>query len=501
MWRRFSIRAVPIVNDDGTIREWVGVHHDITDVRETETRFRQLAENVRVVFYVHEIDEQRVSYVNPEYERVWRQPPGAVYADLRAFMRDIHTDDLPMIEAAMQRQLAGQNTEVRYRLVRADGSVCHIHDRAFLTTNPETGARRLVGVAEDVTVTTEARLQLTRNAETFEAMVRGNPFGVYVVDSRFRLLQISEGAKSVFAGIEPLIGRDFGEILRIVWHEPFASEAIHHFQATLATGEPYISPNTIEPRHNIASTEAYDWRIDRIVLPDGSFGVVCYFYDLSERMALEASLQEALRDKDLLLQEINHRVRNSMSIVASLLSLQGRRSNAEDLRQSLSEAASRIQAVARVHERLYKGPQIDVVEFGTYLKDICKDLLALVQDRQMTLVVKAVPVDLAVDQAVHLGLIVNELVTNAFKHSGERAATIKIDLTQEGESLTLTVADDGVGMPDDYSASSNSGLGMQVIRTLTRQLGGSLVLPLAGGTATFSVILPFDTPRRRSLPS
>lgn len=468
------------------------------DLRESEMRFRQLANNVDVTFYVHEIDEQRISFVSPAYEHMWNQPVSELYADATAFMRNIHPEDYSIVDAAQRRQLLGEDTETRYRLILPDDRVRHIHDRAYIADNTDGDSRRVVGLAEDVTTATEARLQLAANVTTVETMVRGSPFGIYVVDGTFCLLEISEGAKSVFAGIEPLIGRDFAEILRIVWEEPFASTSIERFHHTLVTGERYVSLKTIEARSNIKTTEAYDWRIERIVLPDGSHGIVCYFYDLSERMALEASLNQALTDKDILLREVDHRVRNSMSMVAGLLSIQGGLSDNVEVRQALSVAALRMQAVARVHERLYKGKQPGVVEFKTYLEEICQDLRASLQHNDTGLTLKTVPITLSLDQAVPLGLITNELVTNAFKHCGDLPAMVTVELASDANTLTLTVSDTGVGMPKDYSASGRKGLGMQVIELLTQQLGGTLALPKAGKSARFELTVPVD---RQPFPS
>ncbi len=130
--------------------------------------------------------------------------------------------------------------------------------------------------------------------DTFFALIRSNPFGTYLVDSGFRLREVSLGARKVFEKIpSPLIGRDFAEVLRSIWQEPFASEAIARFRHTLQTGEPFSSPHTVELRADIVAVEAYDWRIERIRMPDGQYGVVCYFYDLSERQRWESALRDS----------------------------------------------------------------------------------------------------------------------------------------------------------------------------------------------------------------
>jgi PAS domain S-box-containing protein len=489
-WRRHTIRAVPVLNEDGSVLEWVGVHSDITDLCESEARFRQLAETIDAVFYIHEIGDPHVSYVSPAYEKLWQRPVAELYEDESSFTRVVHPDDRALVDEALALQASGQSTETRYRLVMPDGRVRHIHDRSFVTNGHHGEPRRVVGLAEDVTDITEDRAQIASNATTFETLIRDNPFGVYVVDSDFKLLLSSAGTEKVFAGIDPLIGRDFAEVIGILWTEPFAAEVIGHFRRTLETGDSYIERGSMEQRANVGHVEAYHWRIDRIILPDGSFGVVCYFYDLTERVEIEAQLNQALADNELLIREIDHRVRNSITLVSSLLSMQGGTAASAEVKQALHIAAARLVAVARVHERLYKGKQLGVVEFGAYLEEICIDLRAALGREQATLMLQKTEINLSVDQAVPLGLIVNELVTNAFKHNDAASASIGVVLKRDEKHLTLVVSDTGNGMPNDYDAGARKGLGMQVINLLVEQLKGSMTLPAAGSEARFILEVP-----------
>ena len=148
---------------------------------------------------------------------------------------------------------------------------------------PSTAPTREVPVVRDP--------QLPHHQATFFQLIENAPFGVYVVDAQFRMCQASAASHRTFSNVRPLIGRDFSEIVRAVWTEPFASEVLTRFRHTLDTGEPYVAPNTTERRKDVPATESYDWKIERITLPDGQFGVVCYFYDLTERQQAAEALR------------------------------------------------------------------------------------------------------------------------------------------------------------------------------------------------------------------
>ncbi len=151
--------------------------------------------------------------------------------------------------------------------------------------------RRVAINFKDITQRRQTEVQLHQNRDTLFNFIENAPFGVYVVDAQFRMCQASAISLNVFSSVHPLIGRDFEEIVRAVWTDPFASEVLARFRHTLETGEPYVAPSTAELRKDIPDVESYDWKIHRITLPNGEFGVVCYFYDVTERKLAEDALR------------------------------------------------------------------------------------------------------------------------------------------------------------------------------------------------------------------
>ncbi|OAN79443.1 hypothetical protein A8B78_11985 [Jannaschia sp. EhC01] len=201
----------------------------------------------------------------------------------------VHPDDQAITLAEVTR--ASQEVgpfEFEYRVVLEDGSFRWIRDRGTTIgpINPGTGlAHRVRGNLTDVTDYKLREAKLLTAHDTFHTLVQHAPFGIYLVDSEFRLAFLSEGAKHAFSVFPQPIGMDLEQILRAQWPDDMADDIIAIFRHTLTSGEPYIAPPLVEQRIDLGETEAYDWRIERIVMPDGTFGVACHFYDLSNREA------------------------------------------------------------------------------------------------------------------------------------------------------------------------------------------------------------------------
>lgn len=187
--------------------------------------------------------------------------------------------------------------------------------------------------------------------------------------------------------------------------------------------------------------------------------------------------EDLLQQKDLLLREIDHRVKNSLALVSGLLGMQERTARSDEAKSVLAAASARLMSIARIHEQLYKSADIASVEFDLYLRGLCTDLATSIGHAgSVDLAIDADRFDLSVDRAVPLGLITVELVTNAVKHARHPSgrSAIRVACRCDDGHFLLSVADDGPGLPDGFDPEAKAGLGMRLVRSLVRQLGGSL---------------------------
>ena len=202
--------------------------------------------------------------------------------------------------------------------------------------------------------------------------------------------------------------------------------------------------------------------------------------DLFRRAVRRATAERdrQIADRDLFLEEFDHRVKNNFAIVAGLLDMQRRRASDPATNEALGIAAARVDSIARAHRHLYRGGQPGLMEMQDYLGDLCKNLAeALLLRGSFRLDCDVAEVAVERDRAVSIGLIVNELVTNAAKHAftGRESGVITVQLRKNAHGLALSVSDDGVGMPEiPATPNAGSGLGSRLIEAFARQAGGTL---------------------------
>jgi len=205
-------------------------------------------------------------------------------------------------------------------------------------------------------------------------------------------------------------------------------------------------------------------------------------------------ISQSLEEKDLLLREIHHRVKNNLQVINSLLSLQSRSIDDPDVQQALRDGQNRVKSMALIHQNLYKDVErLDAVDAGNYIKKLSESLFRSynVDGHQVQLETHVDDVRLDIDRIIPLGLILNELISNSLKHAfpDDRTGTLAISLDQVADTTTLTVADDGVGVPAYKIEQDNNGFGQSLIRNFARKLRADLSTSHAHGTCT-TLIFP-----------
>lgn len=214
---------------------------------------------------------------------------------------------------------------------------------------------------------------------------------------------------------------------------------------------------------------------------------------LIQTRSLSLQVNQLMEDKEMLIKEIHHRVKNNLMIIASLLNMQSYYIKDEEAKAYFKESENRAQSMALIHERLYRTGDLQNIELGDYITSLAKDLFGtyVTNPDKVKMEIEVENVKLHIDSMIPLGLIINEVVTNTLKYAfpEDKTGTLIIKFYKKGNEFFLTVKDDGVGIPKDFDIEKSDSLGMQLITNLTQQLDGELEIIKSPG-ATFNIKFP-----------
>lgn len=215
--------------------------------------------------------------------------------------------------------------------------------------------------------------------------------------------------------------------------------------------------------------------------------------DVIESRQTESAIRSALREKETLLKELYHRVKNNLQLITSLFTLQARTLAPGVARTALTEGANRVQAMALVHEKLYQSGELSSIMLDAYVKDLCVQLgaTAAADARGIALQAEVEPIELGIDTAVPVGLLLSELISNSLKHAfpdGRRGRIVVRVAMDEAGSIELRVSDNGIGFPADMEQTSSRALGLKLVAALSRQLGADAYTRQNSDGACVSVV-------------
>jgi PAS domain S-box-containing protein len=478
-----GISTHPVKIKDQTLV--LGIARDITErkraekaIKESEEKFRLLAEKSPNMIFINR--KGRVVYANQKCEEVMGYRREEFYSPDFDFFSIIAPDSIPIVKSFFKKHAKGEDiAPYEYSLITKSGKKID----AIVTTKLISfgGESAILGIITDITERKQAEEALKKSEEKYRHLVENTNEVLYATDENGLITYISPVAKTL-SGYNPseVIGRNFAEFIYKEDVDFIVQEFKKHLTGIREPSECRIVTKSGDLKWIRSSGRA-------IFLNDRFLGVQGVMSDITEQKRVEEEIKASLKEKEAMMREIHHRVKNNLQIVSSLLRLQARSIKSKALKDTFDIAQNRIKSMALIHEVLYLSENLDKINFSDYIKRITNHLFSMFsrKAKKIQLELDVGEFYLDIDKAIPCGLIINELVSNAFKHAfpDGKSGKIQVDLAHKLDRYTIMVKDTGVGFPSDFDMERTQTLGLQLVGDLVKQIEGSYEMQNDGGAA------------------
>ncbi|TVR17531.1 MAG: PAS domain S-box protein [Balneolaceae bacterium] len=479
-WRWFET-IITNLTKNPAIRGYIANSRDITEKIDRELQLKESLERYDIVSKatsdtIWDMDLQTDTmlyneniYINFGYKRT------EVHSVTNWWRHLIHPNDRYYVNQRFREAIANRKDrfKLEYRFKAANGSYKHIYDRAFLIKDSSGEPIRIIGAMQDITQLVEEQEQL----KLLESVVTNTNDTVVITEAAAK---VENGRKVLF------VNQAFTNLTG------YTSEEISGQSLQVFVG-PETDPKVL--KKVLKSLDNYTPVNEEIKLykKDGSpfWAKVSYLpvydknevcthwiaiaHDITVMKEKENELLDSLREKETLLSEIHHRVKNNLAIVTSLMEFQAINSDNEIVHDSLINSSLRIQSMAEIHEQLYQSSSFSKLKFSESLKKLITKIVKTLRVKtDVALQFEMENVELTINQGVPCSLLVNEVITNILKHGfvGRKSGVIKVMLECKQNEVSLLIKDNGIGLPADFQKNNTSSMGLKLINLLTDQIGG-----------------------------
>ncbi|WP_428568295.1 MAG: PAS domain S-box protein [Solidesulfovibrio sp. DCME] len=461
-------------------------------LRESEAKYRLLADNAHDLIFI--LDAAfRPTFVSPSVRRLRG-------ISVEEAMTETFEDMMTPESAAKAWEQAAQ--------IRNGGPAHHVVQRLELEARHKDGGTvwiesvvrplfdasgtftGVLGVGRDITERRRIEEDLRRSREFLRMILETIPDPVFVKDSDHRFVTVN-GALCAMLGqpAAAIIGKADKDFVPAEEAEVF----IARDRLVLETGKDDIYEEGMTDQLGVK--HIFVTRKGLFVDASGARFIVGVIRDVTEDKAKEQRLRDSLLEKEVLLKEVHHRVKNNLQVISSLLYLQKDTIEDPAVQIIFEESRNRISSMALIHEELYRSGDLARVDLKEYLERLTPKLIqSLRGERTIGFALELEECRVPVDKAIPFGLIVNELVTNAVKHAftGRASGNVRVAVTREADLVRAVVEDDGVGLGDDFHPDTVKSLGMQLVVQLTRQLRGALSFGSSTAGTVFRLSFPLQ---------
>ncbi len=440
-------------------------------LRRSEERFRRMFEENNTVMLMFDIASGIVFDGNPA--------AASFYGYSREVLKTMNIRDivsLPEEDLARELDLVvsrHSNRKIKSLHRLSSGEIRQVDVHA--TPLEFDGRMAVFSIIFDSTNEHRARSALAESEARLRAVIDNLPFDIWLCDQDGRyVLQNSAAVK--------LWGNNVGKLPEEVG---FPEKMLQEF---LATNSRALAGETVTNETQYVhdgELRYYLSVLSPVQIGGRNRGFVGMNIDVTERTLAQENLKLSLKEKEALLREVHHRVKNNLQVVSSLLHIQTQQFDDPRTRMVFEESQHRIRAMALVHEKLYHSDNLSNINFGEYLESVVGQLIRSYSREGIRLALSLESIEMDVEVAIPCGLVVNELVTNALKHAfpDDGTGTISVGLRRLSDRIIeLTVADDGIGIPADADIRNATSMGLTLVQALTEQMSGDVRIERTAGT-------------------
>jgi len=374
--------------------------------------------------------------------------------------------------------LSGREEPYEAEGLRKDGSIFHGELRGKQIKYKDREVR--ITAVRDLTAQKKAEQALKESEEKYSLVVENSNDAIII--HRDGIIQFANSTSSRYIGIPPhkLIGKPMTDYV----HPDYKMKVLDNFSKRKA-GEDVENIYEIALVRKDGSFFPAEINVSLVQYQGEAAGLV-FIRDITKRKKTEDRIKNSLEEKEVLLKEIHHRVKNNMQVISSLINIQAMHIKDKKAREIFRDTRNRVMSMALVHERLYRSEDLSGIDFERYIERMAVHLMSYYRESAQNIELKTDVEDIFLDitKAVPLGLITNELITNSLKHAfvKSKKGKITIDFHKKGKTCHLNIGDNGRGYPKNLDFRKAESMGMDLVNSLVKQINGSIELVRNKGT-------------------
>lgn len=471
-----------LYNDEGEVVAIYSMTHDVTDrenaldyAKRSMMSYQDLFNSISDAIYL--IDNQgTILEANTGLERTFGYKRSEVIGQNMRILSAPGKYDEEQVMEIISSSREGRPGKYEGWAKKKNGEI--IPTEYLVNPGSYFGEQVKIVVERDISERKQSELALKHREGLFSKLFNTSPIGIALLNEHKEVEMVNDGFEHLFGYREDeLKGL---ELDKLIVPEKGKLEAVK-----LTESEQVKEAVEKRIRKDGSIVDVIIYAVP-VVVEKKVVAIYGIYVDITDRRKAEEDLQKSLHEKEMLLAEVHHRVKNNLAVITGLLELQSFSTNSNTASRILRESQLRVNSIAMVHEKLYQSENFSEVDMGQYIHELSKMIHNMMKrsDLKVNIETEITSVKLPITQAIPCGLILNEILTNSFKHAFEDRNTgeICIQLKQPDEKLILVIKDNGVGIPAEQSSSINESMGMTIIKTLAKQLSADFDYRNENGT-------------------